>query len=36
VKASWDMFFQSGLKNRGDATTDGAHGTIMEVASSPN
>jgi hypothetical protein len=33
VEASLARIFQSGLKTGGGATTGGAHGTIMEVAS---
>jgi hypothetical protein len=32
VEASLARVFQSGLKTDGGATTDGARGTIMEVA----
>jgi hypothetical protein len=33
VEASLARVFQSGLKTGGGATTDGARGTIVEVAS---
>jgi hypothetical protein len=33
VEASLSRVFQSGLKTNGDATTGGARGTIVEVAS---
>jgi hypothetical protein len=33
VETSLARVFQSGLKTGGDATTDGARGTITEVAS---
>jgi hypothetical protein len=33
VEASLDRVFQSGMKTGGDATTGGARGTIVEVAS---
>jgi hypothetical protein len=33
VEASLARVFQSGLKTGGGATTGGAHGTIVEVAS---
>jgi hypothetical protein len=36
VEASRARIFQFGLKTGGGATTDGAHGSIAEVASSPS
>jgi hypothetical protein len=36
VEASMDRVSQSDLKTDGGMTTDGARGTITEVASSPN
>jgi hypothetical protein len=36
VEASRARIFQFGLKTSGGATADGAHGSIIEVVSSPS